>query len=88
MRITFSTESAAEDAVEIWKRHGFTAKRSGAAVVTDCPTLWAVPVIKRTIGFDKVERLDILGAHGDERTFGQAPFGRDFAQPRQISSKP
>jgi len=61
MRITFFTEDAAQAAVEIWKRHGFSATRSGTEVVTDCPTLWAVPVINRAIGFDKVKRFDVAG---------------------------
>ncbi len=60
MRITFFTEQAAQAAVETWERHGFAAARSGAVVVTDCPTLWAVPIIHRVIGFGQVERLDVL----------------------------
>jgi hypothetical protein len=59
MRITFFTEAAAQATVEIWKRHGFGATRVGQTVVTDGPTLWAVPVIYRHIGFDKVERLEL-----------------------------
>jgi len=62
MRITFFTEQAAEAAVETWERHGFAAARSGTVVVTDCPTLWAVPIIKRVIGFHQVERLDVVGS--------------------------
>jgi hypothetical protein len=60
MRITFFTEQAAEAAVETWERHGFAAARSGTVVVTDCPTLWAVPIIHRVIGFGQVERFDVL----------------------------
>ena len=60
MRITFFTEEAAEAAVETWERHGFAAARSGAIVTTDCPTLWAVPIIHRAIGFHQVERLDVI----------------------------
>jgi hypothetical protein len=59
MRITFFTEEAAKAAVETWERHGFAAARSGTVVVTDCPTLWAVPIIHRTIGFHQVERLEL-----------------------------
>lgn len=62
MRITFFTEQAAEAAVETWERHGFAAARSGTVVVTDCPTLWAVPIINRVIGFHQVERLDVIGS--------------------------
>ena len=60
MRITFSTEEAAQAALDIWERHGFGATRSGAVVLTDCPALWAIPIIHRTIGFHQVERLVVL----------------------------
>jgi hypothetical protein len=60
MRITFFMEQAAQAAVATWERHGFTAARSGTVVVTDCPTLWAVPIIHRVIGFGQVERFDVL----------------------------
>ncbi len=59
MQITFSTEAAAEAAVEIWERHGFTAARSGTTILTDCPSLWAVTIIDRAIGLHQVERLDL-----------------------------
>jgi len=61
MRITFFTEQAAQAAVETWERHGFAAARSGTVVVTDCPTLWAVPIIHRVIGFSQVDRFDVWG---------------------------
>jgi hypothetical protein len=60
MRITFLTEQAAVAAVETWERHGFSAARSGTVVITDCPTLWAVPIIHRAIGFHQVERLEVI----------------------------
>ncbi len=60
MRITFSTEEAARAALGIWERHGFSATRSGAVVATDCPALWAIPVIHRTIGFHQVEELVVV----------------------------
>ena len=60
MRITFSTEEAAQAALDICERHGFGATRSGAVVVTSCPALWAIPIIHRTIGFHQVERLFVL----------------------------
>jgi hypothetical protein len=73
VRITFLTEQAAQAAVEIWEHHGFSATRSGAVVVTDCPTLWAVPIVKRAIGFHQVERFEVIGTTvGD----GKAPRGR------------
>jgi len=79
MRITFFTEQAAEAAIETWKRHGFAAARSGTVVVTDCPTLWAVPIIHRTIGFHQVERLDVISPTrmpnaGEQRFFSADGF--------------
>jgi hypothetical protein len=68
MRITFFTEQAAEAAVKTWERHGFAAARSGTAVITDCPTLWAVPIIHRAIGFHQVERLDVISPHSPTST--------------------
>jgi len=62
MRITFFTEEAAVAAVETWERHGFAAARSGTVVITDCPTLWAVPIIHRAIGFNQVERFDVISS--------------------------
>jgi hypothetical protein len=67
MRITFFTEQAAEAAVETWERHGFAAARSGTVVITDCPTLWAVPIIHRTIGFHQVERFDVISPNSPTR---------------------
>ena len=77
MRITFFTEQAAEAAVETWKRHGFAAARSGTVVVTDCPTLWAVPIIQRAIGFSQVERLDVISPTRMPNAEGQGGFPAD-----------
>lgn len=57
MRITFTTEEAARAVEAIWERHGFEAVRDGATIETSCPTLWAIPVIDRAIGFDQVEEI-------------------------------
>lgn len=62
MRISFLTEAVAQAAVEMWKGQGFSASRCGTSVTTDCPTLWAVSVVDRQIGFDKVERLEVAPA--------------------------
>jgi hypothetical protein len=60
MRIWFFEEEAAREAASIWKRHGYSAARRGAVVTTNCPTLWAVSVIDREIGFDKVMRMEVV----------------------------
>lgn len=60
MRIWFFEEEAAREAAGIWKRYGYSATRRGATVTTNCPTLWAVSVIDREIGFDKVMRMEVV----------------------------
>jgi hypothetical protein len=59
MRIWFFEEEAAREAASIWKRHGLSATRRGAMVTTNCSTLWAVSVIDREIGFEKVMRMEV-----------------------------
>ena len=76
MRITFLTEQAAEAAVETWERHGFAAARSGTVVITDGPTLWAVPMVHRAIGFHQVERLDITSRASPRRMPNAEEQGR------------
>jgi hypothetical protein len=60
MRIWFFEEEVAREAAGIWKRHGYSATRRGATVTTNCPTFWAVSVIDREIGFDKVMRMEVV----------------------------
>jgi hypothetical protein len=66
MQIRFVTEEAARTAVDILDHHGFGAERSGAAVSSSCPTLWAVQVIDRLIGFGQVESVDVAPATAEE----------------------
>jgi hypothetical protein len=68
MRITFLSDEAARTAVEIWERHGFAARLTGRTVETDGPTLWAVPIIHRNVGFHQIENLDILHPRPGGRT--------------------
>lgn len=78
MRIWFFEEEVAREAASIWKRHGFSATRRGTTVTTDCPTLWAVSVIDREIGFDKVVRMEVASS-------AQAPASSDVAGLRDPS---
>jgi hypothetical protein len=78
MRIRFATEEAAGAALEIWKRHGFSAARRGATVTTNCPTLWAVSVIDRHIGFDKVLRFDVVTPSTDGPVLSGEPCGEEL----------
>jgi hypothetical protein len=87
MRISFFTERAAQAAVEIWERHGLDAMRSGTVVVTDCPTLWAVPIINQAIGFDQVERFDVISpgaAAGDGKALHRQAAARPLLRKSEL----
>jgi hypothetical protein len=61
MRIQFSSEHAAQAAADVFERYGYRASRNGTLVVTNCPTLLAVPVVDRAVGLDRVLQLDLVG---------------------------
>jgi hypothetical protein len=73
MSIRFATEEAARAALEILKSQGFSAVRCRATVTTNCPTFWAVSVIDRHIGFDKVVRFDVVKPVVDGLDLADAP---------------
>jgi hypothetical protein len=89
MWITFSNEATAEVAVTVFARYGYQTRRCGTVVVTDCPTLLAVPVMDRAIGLGRVKRVDISprpsaglsSAHG----LGESASGAPSAFPRGIA---
>jgi len=59
MRIKFSNEHTARAAAKVFERYGYRARCSGRVLATDCPTLLAVPVVHRSVGFDRIQELDI-----------------------------
>jgi hypothetical protein len=59
MRIKFSNEHTAQAAAHVFERYGYRAFRSGPVLVTDCPTLLAVPVVHRSVGFERIQELDV-----------------------------
>jgi hypothetical protein len=61
MRFSFSTMTAARAAVNVLEAYGYSAKQFDCDVVTDCPTLLAIPAIQKRIGFAEIERLDLNG---------------------------
>jgi hypothetical protein len=61
MRISFSNMTTARAAVHVLEAYGYSAERSGRDVVTDCPTLLAVPAIEKRVGLAEIERLDCSG---------------------------
>ena len=68
LRVSFSTMTAARAAVNVFEAYGYSAKHFGRDVVTDCPTLLAIPVIQKRVGFAEIERLDLGGKLSPEST--------------------
>jgi hypothetical protein len=62
LRVSFSTMTTARAAVHVLEAYGYSARQSGCDVVTDCPTLLAIPAIQKRVGFGEIERLDLSGA--------------------------
>ena len=80
LRVSFSSESKARAAVDAFAAYGYSARRSGRHVVTDCPPLLAIPAIQKRVGFAEIERLDLNGRSespdapaGRATEFGEAP---------------
>src|SRR5204862_6013412 len=61
MRVSFSCTSTARAAVTVLEAYGYSAKQIDRDVITDCPTLLAVPAIQKRLGLAQVERLDLRG---------------------------
>ena len=62
LRVSFSTMATARAAASVLEAYGYSAEQFGREVVTDCPTLLALPAIQKMVGFSEVERLDLGGA--------------------------
>ena len=60
LRVSFSSMTTARAAVHVLEAYGYSAKQCGGDVVTDCPTLLALPAIQKRVGFAEVERLEFL----------------------------
>jgi hypothetical protein len=65
MRVSFSSMTTARAAVNVLEAYGYSAKQFGRDVVTDCPTLLAIPAIQKRVGFAEIERLDLTGGTKD-----------------------
>jgi len=59
LRVSFSSMTTARAAANVLEAYGYSAKQLGRDVVTDCPTLLAVPAIQKRVGFAEIERLDL-----------------------------
>ncbi|HET6146998.1 MAG TPA: hypothetical protein VFH68_05660 [Polyangia bacterium] len=61
MRVSFSSMTRARAAVNVLEAYGYSAKQLGREVVTDCPTLLALPALQKRVGLAEIERLDLTG---------------------------
>ena len=61
LRVSFSSMTKARAAVNALEAYGYSAKQFGREVVTDSPTLLAVPAIEKRVGLADIERLDLNG---------------------------
>ena len=61
LRVSFSSMTTARAAADVLEAYGYSARQVGRDVVTDCPTLLALPAIQNRVGFAEVERLDWNG---------------------------
>jgi len=84
LRVSFSSMTTARTAVKVLETYGYSAEQRGGDVVTDCPTLLALPVIQQRIGFAEIERFEfVAGATALESTAEfPAPTGAPLAEPR------
>jgi hypothetical protein len=61
LRVSFSSMTTARAAVNVLGAYGYWAQQQGRDVVTDCPTLLAVPTIQKRVGLSEVERIELSG---------------------------
>ena len=61
LRVSFSSMTTARVAANVLEAYGYSTQQFGRDVVTDCPTLLAVPAIQKRVGFAEIERLDLNG---------------------------
>lgn len=73
LRVSFSSMTTARAAVSVLEAYGYSAKQFGRDVVTDCPTLLAVPVIQKRVGFAEIERLDLSGRRDSSEPTDEFP---------------
>ena len=62
MRVTLSSMTAARSVRTVLESYGYSAKQVGRDVLTDCPTLLALPAIERQVGLAAIDRLDLMNS--------------------------
>ena len=83
LRVSFSTMTTARAAVNVLEAYGYSAKQLGCDVVTDCPTLLAIPAIQKRVGFAEIERLDFSSGK-----LSSEPTAEFFPPPPASSPEP
>jgi hypothetical protein len=76
LRVSFSSMTTARAAVNALEVYGYWARQQGPDVVTDCPTLLALPTIQKRVGLSEVERVELAVATdrpGSTPAFSPAP---------------
>lgn len=61
LRVSFSSMTTARAAANVLEAYGYSAEQAGREVVTNCPTLLALPAIEKMVGFREVEGLALGG---------------------------
>ena len=79
MRVSFSSEATARAARNALEAYGYSAEQLGRDLVTDCPTLLAVPALERRVGLAAIEHVDVTGGEPPALA-GAAPSGSTSRQ--------
>ena len=88
LRVSFSSMTKARTAVNVLEGYGYVAKQFGREVVTDCPTLLAVPAIEKRVGFAEIERLDLNGGTASIDATAEFPAATRAAKVRSSGELP
>ena len=83
MRVTLSSISAARSVRTVLASYGYSATQVGRDVLTDCPTLLAVPAIERQVGLAAIDRLDLAKHAGAAPNRAKLAVGTTASFPRR-----
>ena len=87
MRVTLSTMTAARSVRTVLESYGYSAKQVRRDVLTDCPTLLALPAIERQVGLAAIDRLDLMKCAAGAEPSGRSESAGDAREtpPREIT---
>jgi hypothetical protein len=80
LRVSFSSVTKARAAARVLDEYGYAAKQIGREVVTDCPTLLALPAIEKRVGFADIERLELNGRRDSPESTAEFPAATPVAK--------